>query len=124
MNSTQMACLQKLVNALQECEAVGVSFSHSYLRLDVEDDESHYLENISSQKLSELLNFIDGCGVFSSKKVSPVEVMPDDLNDTTDKSFYMAQDTGIGYDNGSRVGDYSCTIEIKDGVVTKWQIGE
>lgn len=75
MNSTQMACLQKLVNALQECEAVGVSFSHSYLRLDVEDDESHYLENISSQKLSELLNFIDGCGVFGSEEISVTEAI-------------------------------------------------
>lgn len=124
MNNTQIACLQKLVNALQECESVGVSFSHSYLRLDVEDDESHYLENISSQKLSELLNFIDGCGVFSSKKGSLVEVGPDDFSDITDKSFYMAQDTSIGYDNGSDVGDLSAYIEIKDGVVTKWQVGE
>ena len=70
MNSTQMACLQKLINALQECENVGISFSHSYLRLDVEYEESHYLENLSANKLSELLNFIDGCGVFSSKKGS------------------------------------------------------
>lgn len=68
MNSTQIACLQKLVNALQECEDVGLSFSHSYLRLDVEDDESHYLENISSEKLSKLLNFIDGCGAFKSEQ--------------------------------------------------------
>lgn len=104
MNSTQIACLQKLVNALQECETVGLSFSHSYLRLDVEDDESHYLENLSANKLSELLNFIDGCGVF--------------------KSVEPKSDVLVGYDSGSRAGDYSCTIEIKDGVVTKWQIGE
>lgn len=124
MNSIQMACLQKLINALQECEGNGLTFSPTSLRLDVEDDESHYLGYLSAQKLFELLDFIDGCGVFAPKKVSPMEVMPNDLNDTTDKSFYMAQDTSVGYDNGSRVGDYSCTIEIKGGVVTKWQIGE
>lgn len=112
MNSIQMDCLQKLINALQECESVGVSFSHSYLRLDVEYEESHYLENLSANKLSELLNFIDGCGVFKSNE-SPVE--PENL---------PTPDVLVGYDDGSRVGDYSCTIEIKDGVVTKWQIGE
>lgn len=124
MNSTQMACLQKLINALQECETVGVSFSHTYLRLDVEYEESHYLENLSSNKLSDLLNFIDGCGVFSPKKVSSMKVTPDDLNDTADKSFYMAQDTSVGYDIGKLNGDLSAIIEIKDGIVTKWQIGE
>jgi len=63
MNNTQMACLQKLINALQECESVGLTFSHTFVRLDVEGDESHYMENLSAEKLSNLLNFIDGCGV-------------------------------------------------------------
>ncbi len=112
MNSTQMACLQKLINALQECEGNGLTFSPTSLRLDVEDDESHYLGYLSAQKLFELLDFIDGCGVFKSNE-SPIE--PGNL---------PTPDVHIGYDNGSRVGDYSCTIEIKGGVVTKWQIGE
>lgn len=108
MNSTQMACLQKLVNALQECEDVGVSFSHSYLRLDVEDDESHYLENISSKKLSELLNFVDGCGVFK----------------TDYERIDLSIDSFVGFDDGYRVGDYSSYIEIEEGVVKKWDVIE
>lgn len=63
MNSAQMACLQKLINTLQECEGNGLAFSHTHLRLDVEDEESQYLEYLSAQKLFELIDFIDGCGV-------------------------------------------------------------
>lgn len=106
MNSTQMACLQKLVNALQECEDVGVSFSHSYLRLDVEDDESHYLENISSKKLSELLNFVDGCGVFK----------------THYERVDLSIDSFVGFDDGYRVGDCSSRIETEQGVVKRWGV--
>lgn len=69
MNTTQIACLQKLINTLQECEGNGLTFSHTALRLDVEDDESHYLGYLSAQKLFELLDFIDGCGVFKHKEV-------------------------------------------------------
>lgn len=65
MNKEQMVHMQNLVRVLESCEGVGLTFSHTYLRLDVEDDESHYLENLSSEKLSTLLNFITGCGVFA-----------------------------------------------------------
>lgn len=112
MKSTQMACLQKLVNALQECEAVGLTFSHSYLRLDVEDDESHYLENISSEKLSNLLNFIDGCGVFKSDEDSVQLDNPE------------TADVYIGYDDSSRVGDHTAYVEFKNNVLTRIEIIE
>jgi len=110
MNITQMGFLQKLINILQECEENGLTFSHTHLRLDIEDDESHYLENLSSDKLSNLLNFIDGCGVFKSDEPPPeLENLP-------------TSGAHIDYDDGSSVGDHSCTIEIKDGVVTKWEV--
>lgn len=67
MNSTQMACLQKLINTLQECEGNGLTFSYASLLINVEDEESHYLEYLSVQKLFELLDFIDGCGLFKPK---------------------------------------------------------
>lgn len=70
MNREQMEHMQNLVRVLESCEDVGLTFSHSYLRLDVEDDESHYLENLSADKLAKLLDFIDGCGVFK-----PIEVL-------------------------------------------------
>ena len=112
MNSTQMACLQKLINTLQECEGNGLTFSYASLLINVEDEESHYLEYLSAQKLFELLDFIDGCG-----DVKYEEPLPELDNLQTPKVY-------IGYDDGSRVGDHSCRVEIKDGVVTKWQIGE
>ena len=65
MNKEQMAHMQNLVRVLESCEDVGLTFSHTHLRLDVEGDESHYLENLSADKLSALLNFISGCGVFA-----------------------------------------------------------
>lgn len=67
MNKEQMAHMQNFVRVLESCEDVGLTFSHTHLRLDVEDDESHYLENLSAEKLSTLLNFISGCGVFFPK---------------------------------------------------------
>lgn len=108
MNTTQMACLQKLVNALQECEGNGLTFSYVSLMLNVEDEASQYLEYLSAQKLYELLDFIDGCGDVKKKN--------EDL--ATDAEYK------IFCDEGSRVGDHSCTIEIKDGVVTKWEISK
>ena len=63
MNSIQIACLQKLVNTLQECEGNGLAFSYVSLLINVEGEESHYLEYLSAQKLFELVDFIDGCGV-------------------------------------------------------------
>lgn len=67
MNKEQMVHMQNLVRVLESCEDVGLTFSHTHLRLDVED-ESHYLENLSAEKLSTLLNFISGCGVFFPKE--------------------------------------------------------
>lgn len=62
MNTAQIACLQKLINTLQECESNGLTFSYASLLINVEDEESHYLECLSAQKLFELVDFIDGCG--------------------------------------------------------------
>lgn len=108
MNSTQMACLQKLISALQECEGNGLTFSYTSVMLNVEDEESQYLEYLSAQKLFELLDFIDGCGIVKKKN--------EDL--ATDAEYQ------IFCDEGSRVGDHNCTIEIKNGVVTKWEINK
>lgn len=69
MNTIQMEHMQNLVRVLESCEDVGITFSHSNLRLDVEEDESHYLESLSADKLANLLDFIDGCGVFKPKEV-------------------------------------------------------
>lgn len=106
MNSTQIACLQKLINALQECEGNGLTFSYTSLLINVEDEESQYLEYLSAHKLFDLLDFIEGCGIVKNK------------------NEYLATDAEyqIFCDEGSRVGDRSCTIEIKDGIVTKWEI--
>lgn len=112
MNSTQMACLQKLINTLQECEGNGLTFSYASLLINVEDEESHYLEYLSAQKLFELLDSIDGFGDVEYDKPFP------ELENLQTPEVY------IGYDEGSRVGDHSCTFEIKDGVVRKWQIEE
>jgi len=111
MNSTQMACLQKLINALQECEGNGLTFSYASLLINVEDEESHYLEYLSAQKLFELTDFIDGCG-----DVKYDDPSPDELNNIQTPDVY------IGYDDGSRVGDYSSYVEVKDGVVQSWEI--
>lgn len=111
MNSTQIACLQKLINALQECEGNGLTFSYASLLINVEDEESHYLEYLSAQKLFELLDFIDGCG-----DVKYDDPSPEELNNLQTPEVY------IGYDDGSRVGDHSCRVEIKDGVVQSWEI--
>lgn len=113
MNSTQMACLQKLINTLQACEGNGLTFSYTSIMLHVEGEESQYLEYLSSQKIFELLDFIDGCG-----DVKYDEPSPEDLENP------QTPETYIGYDDGSRVGDYSCTVEIKDGVLTKWEVNE
>lgn len=106
MNNTQMACLQKLVNVLQECEGNGLTFSYASLMLNVEDDESQYLEYLSAQKLFELVDFIDGCGISKKKK--------EDLVTDTEYEIFC--------DAGGRVGDNSCTIEVKGGVITKWEV--
>lgn len=101
-----MACLQKLINTLQECEGNGLTFSHTYLRLDVEDDESHYLSHLSAQKLFELLDFIDGCGVFKNKN-------EDIVTDAQYQTFC---------DDGSRVGDNIAYVEFKNNVLTNIEI--
>lgn len=110
MNSTQMACLQKLINTLQECEGNGLTFSYASLLINVEDEESHYLEYLSAQKLFELLDFIDGCGDVKYDEAFP------------ELESAQTPDAYIGYDDGSRVGDHSCKVEIKDGVVQSWEI--
>lgn len=56
MNSTQICCLEKLVNALQECEGNQLTFSYASLLINVEDGPSHYLEYLSAQKIFELIN--------------------------------------------------------------------
>lgn len=110
MNSTQIACLQKLINTLQECEGNGLTFSYASLLINVEDEESHYLEYLSAQKLFELVNFIDGCG--DVKYDSPLHELD---NPQTPETY-------IGYDEGKAGGDYSAYVEIKDGVVESWEI--
>jgi len=111
MNTAQMDCLQKLINALQACEGNGLTFSYTSLMLDVEDEPSQYLEYLSAQKLFELLDFMDGAGDVEYDDPSPEEL-----------ENLQTPHTYIGYDHGSRVGDHSCTIEIKNGVVIKWEI--
>ncbi len=95
MNSTQMACLQKLINTLQECECNGLTFSYASLMLNVEDEESQYLEYLSAQKLFELLDFIDGCGITKKKNGDAI----------TDKEYQTF------WDDGSRVGDHTAYVD-------------
>lgn len=106
MNSTQMACLQKLINTLQECEGNGLTFSYASLLINVEDEESHYLEYLSAQKLFELLDFIDGCGITKKKN-----------EDTITDSEYQ-----IFCDDGTRVGDHTAYVEFKNNVLTNIEI--
>lgn len=106
MNSTQMDCLQKLVNILQECEDVGLTFSYASVLINVEDNESHYLETLSSEKLSKLLNFIDGCGVFKTNEPQLELENP------------QTPETYIGYDDG-KVGFFSLCTEVVNEQVRK-----
>lgn len=110
MNTTQMGCLQKLINTLQECEGNGLTFSYASLLINVEDEESHYLEYLSAQKLFELLDFIDGCGDVKYDKPPPELENP--------------QTPGVhtGYDNGSRVGDHTAYVEFKNNVLTNIEV--
>jgi len=62
MNKEQMEHLQNLVRVLESCEDVGLTFSYASLLINIENEQSQYLEHLSAEKLSELLNFIDGCG--------------------------------------------------------------
>lgn len=110
MNSTQIACLQKLINTLQECEGNGLTFSYASLMINVEDEESHYLEYLSAQKLFELLDFIDGCGDVKYDETFP------ELDNLQTPCVH------IGYDDGSRVGDHTAYVEFKNNVLTNIEI--
>ena len=106
MNSTQMACLQKLINTLQECEGNGLTFSYASLMLNVEDEESQYLEYLSAQKLFEVLDFIDGCGISKKKNEDAI----------ADKEYQTFSD------DGSRVSDHIAYVEFKNNVLTNIEI--